>query len=221
MLIYKVWYTYPLFIAVGVGKVSLLLLCTVVLTGPFLTFLVFEKKKKSLRFDLTIIVAIQIAAFGYGISTVFSGRPVWMVFNVDRFDLVQKKDLEKKYADKRSSIYLTESWVGPRWVASRLPEDPELRNALIFESAQGGADLPQRVDLYLPLSEEGPTIRKRALNLTELYQFNSQLEVEELLKHWPEADSWLPMQASSQAMTVLIRKSDARIVAIVDLRPWK
>ena len=219
-LIYQVWYPYPLHLAIGVGKIALILLAVDVLIGPILTFLIFDKNKKSLHLDIFLVIAIQISAFGYGVFSIAAGRPVWVVFNVDRFDLVQAKDLEKKYADKENSEYFYESWTGPRWIASRLPDSRESRNALIFESAQGGADLPQRVDLYLPIAEEASTLKKKARALSELRRYNKANSVDNVLQRWPEADSWLPMQAQAKAMVVLIRKNDSHVLAVVDLQPW-
>ena len=89
-----------------------------------------------------------------------------------------------------------------------------------MKSAEGGPDLPQRIDLYRPLDGEAVQLRARAKPLDELKKFNSPQEVGVALAEWPQADAWLPLMSRAQAMVVLLDKARAEPVAIVDLRPW-
>lgn len=89
VLVFAVWYPAPLHVALGVTSVFLLVLLVDVVIGPFLTLLVYKQGKKTLLFDMAVIIALQLSALLYGLWTVAEGRPVWLVFNVDRFDLVQ------------------------------------------------------------------------------------------------------------------------------------
>ena len=61
-----------------------------VVLGPVLTFAVFNRAKgvRHLRRDLAVIGVLQTAALAYGLHTVYIVRPVAMVFEVDRFRLV-------------------------------------------------------------------------------------------------------------------------------------
>ncbi len=54
------------------------------------TLIVFNPGKRLalLRLDLAVIGTIQAAALAYGVSVIAEARPVYMVFTVDRFDLV-------------------------------------------------------------------------------------------------------------------------------------
>lgn len=62
--------------------------------GPLLTFVLFSPKKsrKELRVDLTLVAAIQIAALGYGMWTVWQARPLYLVHEVDRFKAISAPD---------------------------------------------------------------------------------------------------------------------------------
>lgn len=219
-LVYGLWYPGPLGQAVGVSGIVLLLLGVDVVLGPMLTFAVYQPGKKSLRFDLAVIVAVQLAAFGYGIATIAQGRPAWLVFNADRFDVAQASDLDTRYAAEALIEFRAPPWTGPGWVASVNPEDPEARNQLVLESAGGGSDLPQRVDLYRPLAREAENLRARARPLGELEAFNAADAVWAAVSAWPQADGWLPLMARAQAMVVLLDTAQGRPIAIVELHPW-
>jgi hypothetical protein len=219
-LIYGLWYPAPLATAVGVSSIVLLLLAVDVVLGPMLTFAVYQPGKKSLRFDLAVIVAVQLAAFGYGIATIAQGRPAWLVFNADRFDVAQASDLDTRYLADALPEFRHPPWSGPAWVASVTPEDVDKRNELVMESALGGSDLPQRVDLYRPLAREAENLRARARPLGELEAFNAADAVGAAVSAWPQADGWLPLMARAQAMVVLLDTAQGRPIAIVELHPW-
>lgn len=93
-LIFWEWYPSPLHKALAVTDIFLLLLAVDVVLGPCLTLLVCKAGKKNLYFDLAVIFSLQLAALGYGLWTVAQARPAWLVFNVDRFDLVQVIDID-------------------------------------------------------------------------------------------------------------------------------
>ena len=219
-LVFLVWYPAPLHRAVGVTAIFLILMGVDVVIGPVLTLIVFNPGKKTLRFDLTVIVILQIIAFGYGISTVAEGRPAWLVFNVDRFDLTRAYEIDDRRLNEAQPEYRTAPWFGPRWVSARTPADAEQRNTLTFEAVFAGVDLPQRPDLYQPLAAEADALRQKAHPLDLLLRYNPPDSVKATLAKWPNADAWLPMMAPAKPVTVLLRKDSAEVMAIVDLKPW-
>lgn len=219
VLVFNVWYPSPLHVSLGVTTIFLILLGVDVVIGPLLTLLVCKEGKKTLRFDLAVIIAVQFSAFTYGLYTVAQGRPVWLVFNVDRFDLVQAYEIDEFYRRAAKPQYQAFSWIGPKLVAARKPIDIEAQNTLIFES-MGGIDLPVRPDLYVPYEEELELVRSRALSLNELEMYNQKKAVETVLAKWPEANAFLPMMSKMKSMSVLINKETGNVVAVVPLNPW-
>lgn len=217
-LVFFFWYPRPLHEAVGVTQIFILMLGIDVLLGPCLTFLVFDTRKKNLYIDLFVIVVIQFSALGYGISAVAQGRPVWLVFNNDRFDLARALDVDSRFLDQALSQFQRPSWFGPRWAGALAPEDMPRRNRLILESVAGGPDLPQRIDLYVPLDAVKSQMIARSKPLAELARFNTETSIATRLREWPEADSWLPLMAPRQPMVVLMKEGEA--LGVVDLRPW-
>lgn len=219
-LVFLVWYPAPLATAIGVTPIFLLMLGIDVTLGPLLTLVVYKPGKKSLRMDLSIIVLLQVGALVYGLHTMAIARPAWIVFNADRFDVVQALEVEAKYADRATPQFKNAPWTGPRWAASAAPASQEDSQALMFEALDGGADLPQRIDLYSPIEQSADAIRAKALPLSDLDKYNPPSEVASVLKEWPDADAFLPLMAKEQPMTVLLRKADSKVIAIVALNPW-
>lgn len=68
-VVFFIWYPNPLASAVGVTYIFLMLLVIDVILGPLLGLLVYKESKKMLKFDLGVIIIIQIAALCYGIYT--------------------------------------------------------------------------------------------------------------------------------------------------------
>src|SRR5699024_10363140 len=91
-LVFFVWYPAPLHTALGVSKICLVLLLIDVVLGPIRTVIVYKKGKRALGMDLTVIAALQLAALTYGLWTVAEGRPAWLVFGGNHFELVRKVD---------------------------------------------------------------------------------------------------------------------------------
>lgn len=218
-VVFFVWYPAPLHTATGVTQIFLLLLTVDVVLGPLLTLIVYKTGKKTLIMDLTIIALLQLGALSYGVWTVAEGRPAWLVFGGDRFELVRIPEIDQRNIGTHY-LYSTPAWTGPQWVGAANPTDLNVRNDIIFESVRGGFDIYQRPNLYRPLQEMKASMQKHAQDLSLLNQFNANNDVQNIINTYPAATAWLPLRAKHQNMVVLINKETAQVIAIVDLRPW-
>lgn len=221
LMVFGVWYPAPLDEAVGVTHIFLVLLGVDVVMGPVLTLVVFRLGKPSLKFDLIVIVLLQISAFAYGVWTVADGRPVWLVFSVDQFELVQAYHVDRRKQHESIAEFRSQSWLGPSWAAARRASSQDERNVILMESLLAGVDIAQRPERYVPLSEQKNEIQQHAKPVSELKQYNNPSQVESVLHRWPEANAYLPIMAKVRPMTVLIDKTSAKVVAVVDLNPWQ
>ncbi|MDY0208353.1 MAG: TfpX/TfpZ family type IV pilin accessory protein [Pseudomonas sp.] len=218
-VVFFVWYPAPLHTAAGVTQIFLLLLAVDVVLGPLLTLIVYKSGKKTLIMDLTVIALLQLSALSYGVWTVVEGRPAWLVFGGDRFELVRVPEIDQRNIGTHY-LYSSPAWTGPQWVGATNPIDLNVRNDIIFESVNGGFDIYQRPNLYRPLQEINASIQKHAQELSLLNEFNASNDVQNAVKKYPSATAWLPLRAKHQNMVVLINKETAQVIAIVDLRPW-
>lgn len=219
-IIFLVWYPAPFATAVGVTQIFLMLLIIDVIVGPLLGLLVYKEAKKTLKFDLTIILIIQFSALVYGFYSLEQGRPAWIVWHGDRFELVRKNDIILENIDQVQLEFQNVSWFGPQFTAVKPAVSADEQKEDIFKEVLGGISLAQQPERYVELNQVKKQIQQRALPLKELEQYNSKTEVEKFLAKYPNADAWLPLKATAVDMVVLLNKEKAEVIKIVDLRPW-
>ena len=218
-LVYFIWYPAPLAVATGVMHIFLLMLCIDVVIGPLLTLLVYKTGKKTLKLDLTIICLLQLAALTYGLFTVYQGKPAWLVYNADRFDLVRINEIDLRKVEKALPEYQNVSFLFPNWVAAVPPKNVNERNAITFEAVFSGVDVAQRPELYVDLGQAKKQIQSHVIALKELDKYNAKMDVTQILAQYPEATGFVPLKANAVDMVVLINKEKGEVVKIVDLRP--
>ena len=220
-LVFFIWYPSPLATAVGVTHIFLMLLVIDVILGPFLGLLVYKEGKKTLKFDLSVIILIQITALCYGVFSIEQGRPAWLVFHADRFELVRKNDIILENIDQAQPQFQQVSWTKPQLVAIKSAKDVQQHNNDMFIEVLGGISLAQQPERYVELSEVKSLIQQRAQDLELLKNFNDSDQVVKVLAKYPTATAFVPLKANAVDMTVLINKEKGEVVKIVDLRPWK
>lgn len=76
LCITQLWYPGILFDSSNGLKAVGLIISIDLILGPMLTLIVFNPKKSSLPFDLSIIAIVQVLALAYGIWTIHSSRPL-------------------------------------------------------------------------------------------------------------------------------------------------
>ena len=218
-VVFFVWYPSPLSIAIGMTHIFLMVLVIDVIVGPLLSLLVYKERKKTLKFDLSVIILIQICALCYGIYSIEQGRPVWIAYNVDRFELVRKNELITEHLDQPKTLYQKPSFLSPQYVSVEFSKDKLQRENDMFAEALGGISIAQKPERYVDFTKALPQIKKRAKSLNNLEKFNNHEQVREILAKYPQATGYVPLKANAVDMTVLVNK-EGEVIKIVDLRPW-
>jgi len=86
------WYPeFYFFIDGGIRGIATIFFVDVVL-GPGLTLLVFNPVKKSLKFDMAVILLLQVTALTWGVKSVYTEKPATAVFYWGKFTCVAQKD---------------------------------------------------------------------------------------------------------------------------------
>ena len=218
-VVFIVWYPSPLATAVGVTQIFLMMLVIDVIVGPILGLLVYKEGKKSLKFDLTVIILLQLSALFYGIYSIEQGRPAWIVFNVDRFELIRKNEIVDQNVNHAQPQFQQPSWLKPQFVAMEFAKNIEQRNNDMFAEVLGGISIAQRPERYVDFIQAKQQIQQRAQKLELLQQYNNKSDVEKILAQYPQVSAFLPLKASVMDMTVLVDQN-SNVVKIVNLRPW-
>lgn len=230
-IIYFIWYPDPLYQATGVLPAVLMMIALNVIVAPLLTFIVYKADKKELTRDLIIILVLQIVALGYGLYIVEAGRPAYLVFAGDSFEVVRSFDNE--WAQQHLGTQMTTAkplglFEKPKFVYSNLPSASESelaqQNQVLTKEEVATKEYYMRVptifrtDSYQPIKTAVDIIQSATKPLAELTDNNDKSRVETILRHYPNANGWLPLKATVQDMVVLTDKQ-GHIIDIVDLRP--
>jgi hypothetical protein len=224
-LMLLVWYPRPYFTAMGGDTLILLLIGVDVVIGPLITLIVFDPKKKGLKFDLSVIAALQLAALAYGCSVMFAARPVYNVFVVDRFETIAANDVDEASRAKATGEFRSLPVTGPKLVSAHEPADPQRNADIVMQAMNGGPDLANLPDLYAPYSAARAEAAQKARPLAELIkrQPGDAATIRAFLAQAGRTEdgvAFLPMKARNQDMTVLVDKKTGDIVGIVPVYPW-
>lgn len=225
-LVFLVWYPWPLPIATGVTTIFLILLSVDVVIGPCITLIVFDPAKKELKRDLSIILFLQVSALLYGMHTVFVARPVYYVFNIDRFDLVYANDLtQEKLGKVTDPRFKSPPILRPEIITAKTPSTAEDRNEILLSAIAGGDDLPQLPQYYVPYPDQTMQVIKRIQSLEKLSPLNKDKEDELSLLFSKYASShgrvgFLPLKGRAKDLTVIVDKDSAEVLEFKNLKPW-
>jgi hypothetical protein len=146
--LYLGWYRWPGWYLTNALKVVPIVAAVDVAIGPLLTLLIASqaKSRRELSRDIAVIVAIQLVALGYGVSTLWLGRPLYYTFSEDRLQLVQASDLdphERELALERNPQFAPHWYSLPRWVWAPLPQQASARQEIVDSAVGGGDDVIQ------------------------------------------------------------------------------
>ena len=166
-VVFAVWYPGAFRYMAGGKELFLLLTSIDVVLGPLLTFIVFNRDKgRRLGLDLAFIGCLQLAAFLYGVHTIYVARPVAMVFEVDRFRLASANDVAVDELARAATEYRQLPMTGPLLLGTRAPKDAKERSEALFKGLDG-VDIGSRPLFWQPYSRsrEAAVNRSRPLSI--------------------------------------------------------
>lgn len=150
--VFTLWFPYPYRELAGGRELFMLVIAVDIVCGPLLTFVLFSptKPKKELLTDISLITFIQLLALCYGIWTVWQVRPLFLVQEADRFNIISAANIETKDLDVLPPNLKPKLLAGPIKVSLREISTAE-REKLIAQIKSGGKDaseLPAFYDSY-------------------------------------------------------------------------
>lgn len=168
-IVFLVWYPYP-YREISSGRQLFFIVVTVdVILGPLVTLSIFDIRKgwPVLRKDLAIVVAVQLLALCYGAWSVYAARPVYLVFEYDRFRVVHAIELEPGAAEAVSKDFPQSIWTGPTVIALReLTEQDRIKYTI--NNVAGGLELSQQPELWVTYESAKSRVLKVAEPLETL-----------------------------------------------------
>lgn len=222
-----VWYPGVVAALEGVFFILLLLLVVDVCLGPLLTLLVAapSKSRRELVRDLSVIGACQLVALGFGAYAMFVARPVFIVYNKDRFDIVTTGELVTPIGRSNPDPVLRKVPLnGPRWVHAVPPESLKERGDILFQALDGGADIKHYQHLFRAWPGDATIVRSRMQDLESLLG-SQPSKRSEVLAFLQQAGlntndvAYVPLLGRQATGVVLLKKTDLSIVAVLSIAP--
>lgn len=221
-LVFFAWYP-GAFRALSGGQDLFLILVSVdAVLGPLLTFAVFSpsKSKRELRADIGVIVLLQSVALIYGLWTMYLARPVFLVHEVDRFQVVTAADIDPVEHQQALPQYRELPFWGIQTIGVRKAAD-EVERMKSLDLALAGKDIALRPNWWQPLNEHHKaTMMKRGKTLDKLVgRGGYEAGMVEKLLNKAQVDAGdvlcFPVVARSTAWTVLINQKNMQPVGFI------
>lgn len=218
LLINHLWYPSPLFNATGVKHLYFTMLGVDLILGPLLTFIIYKKGKETLKMDLIVVALIQLSAIFYGMYSMYQGRPVWITYVVDRFELVRANEI----LDEEKKGYKLPLF-GPEYhFADVKTNKPNDQLDIFLQEAGNNISPAARMKFHKDFTLAKPLIIEHTHSIEDLDKYNDKNSVDAIISKYPQSTGYLPLKASNEDMSVLVdKKNGGKVVKIVDLRPWK
>jgi hypothetical protein len=220
-IMFFLWYPSPYFQAMGGGGLLTLIVGIDVIVGPIITLIIFNTKKKSLKFDLTCVAFVQVVALAYGVSTMFQARPVYTVFNNDRFDVVIAADMDVKEQTKvTNAAFKTVPLSGPQIVAIDAPKDKKEVERMLFSGVESRA-FSQYYVAYESKAKEAANASKPFSEWQKTHTATAEkLKTFLATKALDESKvGFLPLYTRNEDMTVVLDRETGKILAIAPVVP--
>ena len=213
--LYLGWYQWPGWYLADVLAVSTLLAGVDLALGPLLTLVIANpaKPRRELTRDIAIIAAAQLLALAYGSATLWSGRPLYYTFSLDRLEVVRAFEIdarEAEFAAASNPAFAPHWYSRPRWVWAPYPADPKLAQAIYAAAAQGAPDVVDMPRYFRPWREGLPELRRQLRTADRLTNLSGR-QLEYIKAHMAE----LGYQADAPVTMIMTGRGNP-LVAVFD-----
>lgn len=216
------WYPPALFGMAKAGPLLGMIGAIDLVLGPLLTLVIYRAGKRGLKFDLTVIALVQMAALAYGLWTLWQSRPVYVVAVEDRFRLVFANEVDAASAARAIPRFQRMPALGPEWVAAPLPDEPRERLAAMLD-AMNGLDIHMRPDRFQPYPHAKlPQLLAHAVGERDVLTRSPP----DARRAWADAFAdhpgtvMVPLGSSRGSAAVLVAPATGEVRALVPLDPW-
>jgi hypothetical protein len=226
ILVFGLWYPFPYREVSGGRDLFMLVMAVDVVIGPLITFAIFNRAKpwSELRRDLGIVGALQLAALGYGLWTVFIARPVHLVFEYNRFRVVHAVEVPPELLSKTPAGIEAEPLLGPTALSLRHFRNRQEEMDATLAALQG-LTLSARPDLWQSYEAGRNDIVKAARPIAQLKtRFPGRVaDIDQAVVSTGRAAQnvvYLPMVDRKAAWTVLLDPATAQVLGFLALDPF-
>jgi hypothetical protein len=224
-VLYFGWYRWPGWHLTDVTEVVVVMVGVDVVLGPLLTFIVARasKPRRELVRDISIIVAVQLAALTYGTMSLWNGRPLYYAYSDTVLQLVQAYDIdaEESAAGRRQNPAFAPHWYSlPRWIWAPLPQDSDTREKIVTSAITGGDDVISMPRYFKPWEQGVPVLRKNLKKVDDVAYFapSEKKKLKERMRAAgfdPEQLNSMPLIGRGHPMLAVFDPTSVKLTAIL------
>ena len=161
------WYPSFYYSLLNASGILILVSCSVMVVGPLLACIVYKSDKQKFFKDFIVILLLQVSALLMGAKVLYSERPIFLVFSVDRFVAVTANSIDER---KVSPLVLLETlgMKTPVMVAAYFPKTDTL--SFTLDVMDGAPDIELRPELYEPPLYQIDEIKGRGVSMSAVIQ---------------------------------------------------
>lgn len=216
------WYPSPYFKTEAGWDVLGILIAVDIVLGPLLTLVVFKRGKPSLKFDLSVIACVQVAALIYGGQIIYEQRPIFLIFAQGQSYLASTNNVDMSQVDK--SFREQMGGKGPFSVYAKMPDSPEAQmNLLVEQFTAGKPGLEFRPEYYESVAPNIEEIMSTDKGIKFYFEKNKNQQALKVFmsKHVGSLDKYAYFPLVGRGMLLVVNKLDAEVIDVleVDLSP--
>lgn len=221
-VIFIAWYPAPYFEVAGAWNVVKILIGVDLILGPLLTLILFRSGKPGLLFDLSVIALIQVSALAYGLTVIYQERPYFVVFAVDRFEVLARTEVdEATITDDRLK---SKTWSEPIYAVASLPATLQEQQHLLDDVLRGKPDIDRRPEFWSPYADKSDEVLDAATPLTEFREQRPDAAdfADRFIDSRPGGDRLvgLPVIGKQGAYIIVLDPEHRKPVGLIPVDPW-
>jgi hypothetical protein len=182
LIVFKWYPSYYFHIDGGYRGIATIFFVDVVL-GPGLTLLVFKQGKPGLKFDMSVIIVLQIVALSWGVKSVYTERPALTVFYDGKFSCLNRSEVSEFNLQR----LLLEDQTPPLLaVLPRPSTHQEYQDMMLEAFRRGSAEIYVFSEKLLPMDAVGTTqVMNYQLDVANSFT-GSEADKEKYRKIWSD-----------------------------------
>jgi len=219
------WYPPALMPMAKADRLLMLIASVDLIVGPLLTLIVYKSGKKNLKIDLAIIALIQLSFLAYGLHTIWSSRPVFLVAVHDRFELVFANEISSKnLAAAKLPEFKNLGFTKPVLAGAVFPSDSKAKDSIMLSALSGQGDIQTMPQYFVSYETVKDALLTRAKTLDDssvLSQAESSILSSAAKSYGFQEDElcFVALASSRNYAVMLLNRKTGDIVGPVNIDP--
>ncbi len=225
VLAYFVWFPHSFTELGGFYDTAWMLIFVDLVLGPLLVFLVYKENKKHLKFDINVLLGIQLIAFVFGAYSLFLKHPAYAVFSIDRFTLTNVSNIYPQ--PSWSNLLKQHFFSSPEFVVANLPINSQEQKLLTFDVVINGLpDIDSRPQYFTQFDQHIDSIMNKSIQIEQLtLDVKAEEKLEIFAKKYKDKYSdlaFFPLRGNNKKDVIWVfDRKTAKPIDILDIDPWK